>query len=65
MSIAAGGLARQAVYICTEGEPPTGRLMQIAASIVAESPAAFERGDPLDHILIEKVLLCQTSCNFD
>ena len=55
MSIEEGGLARKAVYICTEGEPPISRLMQIAGAHVVEYPHAFERGDPLEHILVEKV----------
>ena len=55
MSIEEGGLARKAVYICTEGEPPITRLMQIADAHMAASPEAFERGNPLEHILVEKV----------
>ena len=55
MSIKMGGLARKAIYICTEGEPPVSRLMQIADAHVNNFSEAFERGNPLDHILIEKV----------
>jgi hypothetical protein len=55
MSVKMGGLARKAVYICTEGEPPISRLMQIADAHVNEFSEAFERGHPMDHILIEKV----------
>lgn len=55
MSTQHGGLGRKAVYICTEGEPPTTRLFQIAQEHVAAFPDAFERGHPLDHIMIEKV----------
>jgi len=55
MSTQHGGLGRKAVYICTEGEPPTTRLFQIAQEHVAAYPDAFERGHPLDHIMIEKV----------
>ena len=55
MSIEMGGLARKAVYICTEGEPPISRLMQIADEHVKNFSDAFERGHPMEHILIEKV----------
>ena len=55
MSTEHGGLGRKAVYICTEGEPPTTRLFQIANEHVAAYPDAFARGHPLDHIMIEKV----------
>jgi len=70
MSIEEGGLARNAVYICTEGEPPTPRLMQIADAHMSELPDAFERGHPLDHIYVEKVfsplislLFCDHECS--
>jgi hypothetical protein len=63
MSIKAGGLARKSVYISTEGEPPTARLMQMADAHVAAFPKAFERGHPLDHIFVEKVLSTPTACS--
>ena len=55
MSIEYGGLARKAVYICTEGEPPTTRLSQMSDAHVSMFPDAFQRGNPLEHVLIEKV----------
>ena len=44
-----------AIRSLCKGEPPITRLMQIADAHMAASPEAFERGNPLEHILVEKV----------
>jgi DNA-repair protein XRCC3 len=50
-----GGLAGAAVYVCTEGEPPMGRLRKLAAALPLRHPPAALAGlpDPAANIFLE------------